>query len=189
MKKIIALLTISLIGLYCYSQEGGIRTLKTISKETYFLDQTGTYNRLLLVQPNGRISSIANGSGILLNNGLGGFSYMGKPWNYTVQPLSGTTITWNVDSGLGATITLSGNTSITLTNLQVGMSGVIFVTNPASVYKLKFVGYTCILGRSITYDSTGMTCSGSSKYDSFGWSYTGGYLWIHGNFNYNIISW
>lgn len=111
-------------------------------------------------------------------------------WNYTVQSLSGTSPTWNVTLGLGAAITLSGNTVITLSNLVTGMSGTIFITNPSTAYYIKFTGYTAdIKGNNLTINSTGILCSGSSKRDSFGWYWNGSSLEIHVALDYTRITW
>lgn len=182
MKKLIFLFFI--LPFIVIAQEGGYRSLKTISAKVYLSDQTGSQNRLLIVQPNGHISNIPNGIGVLHNNS-GAFSY----WNYAFQTLTGTTPTWNVNSGLGAYLTVSGNTSITLTNLISGMSGVIEITNPVTVYKLQFVGFSTKLGNNITVDATGMTLSGGSKFDTFSWVYDGAKLVIHGNFDYKSQTW
>lgn len=111
-------------------------------------------------------------------------------WNYTVQSLSGTTPTWNVASGLTATMTISGNTTITLTGLKVGMPGTLFVANPINAYYIKFAGVTAdIKGNNLTIDSNGILCSGNSANDSFGWTWDGSILHVHVAKEYVRITW
>ncbi len=78
-----------------------------------------TANTLLKADANKKIVSVANGTGLPSNDGAGNISYI----NYTNQSLSGTTPVWNVQNGINATITLTGNTTITLSNLVAGTSG------------------------------------------------------------------
>ena len=59
-----------------------------------------------------------------------------------VQSLSGTTVTMNTQSGMKAAITLTGNTTLTISNLQDGQEGLIEVTNGSSVYTLNINGST-----------------------------------------------
>jgi len=110
-------------------------------------------------------------------------------YNDSIQALSGTSTTWNLDSGRYATLTLSGNTVITLLNVNTGTVGTIFITNPATIYGLKFYNYDVELGPNIDYDTSGMLCSGSSKFDSFSFVYDGSILHINGNFDCPRISW
>lgn len=62
------------------------------------------------------------------------------------QSLSGTTPTMNVQSGQNATITLTGNTTITITNLQENQDGIIEVTQAGGP-----TFYTCDLSGSTGY--------------------------------------
>ena len=111
-------------------------------------------------------------------------------YNPAIQQLSGTTPTWNVNNGVNATLTTSGNTSITLSNLVAGNSGTIFITNPITAYYIKFVGRTCdVKGTNVTVDTSGILCSGGSKHDSFGWYYNGTTLQIHVALDYTRITW
>ena len=103
---------------------------------------------------------------------------------YAVQSLSGTTVTWNVNSGINATITLSGNTTITLSNLIAGTSGNIAVTNPSTLYTLTVSGYTNKISANAYLASNQLKVSGSSKLDVFSWYYDGTYLWWNGGQDY-----
>lgn len=111
-------------------------------------------------------------------------------WNLGVQGLNGTTPTWNVANGLTATMTISANTTITLTGLKVGMPGTLFVSNPVNAYYIKFAGITAdIKGNNLTIDSNGVLCSGNSANDSFGWTWDGYILHIHVAKGYTRITW
>lgn len=146
----------------------------------------GTGTRIVTTDSDGILGAADNGIGALINDGSGNISY----WNYNTQSLSGTTPTWNVVNGLNAIITLSGNTAITLTNLAVGMTGKISITNPATAYKIKFVGVTAeIKGVNLAIDSNGITFSGSSKYDTMTWTWNGTILEVHVNKEYTVITW
>lgn len=113
-----------------------------------------------------------------------------KAQSLVPQTLTGTTPTWDIKSGIDAKITLSGNTSITLTNIYPGSSGTLYVTNPISTYKIKFAGYSCeIKGPDLVVDSNGIECSGSSKSDSFSWKWDGTKLHIHVAKDYLLITW
>lgn len=96
--------------------------------------------------------------------------------NYSVQALSGTTPAWNSASGINATLTLSGNTTITLSNLVAGTSGNITLTNPATAYTVTFSGYTNKISPGIYTSANVATASGGSKIDVLSWWYDGTYL-------------
>jgi len=104
--------------------------------------------------------------------------------NFTVQPLSGTTVSWDANSGINATLTLSGNTTITLSNLVAGTSGNIPITNPSTLYTLTVSGYTNKISPSAYLSSNQLKVSGSSKLDIFSWYYDGTYLWWNGGQDY-----
>ena len=104
--------------------------------------------------------------------------------NYSVQTLSGTTVTWNVTSGTNAKLTLSGATTITLSNITAGQTGTIVVTNPASTYSLSFAGYTNKISPSVYVSANTVITSGNSKIDCYSWFYDGTYLMWNGSLNY-----
>jgi len=104
--------------------------------------------------------------------------------NLKVQPLSGTTVSWDANSGINATLTLSGNTTITLSNLVVGTSGNLSITNPSTLYTLTVSGYTNKISPSAYLASNQLKVSGSSKLDVFSWYYDGTYLWWNGGQDY-----
>lgn len=124
--------------------------------------------------------NITNGTGLLRNNGSGTWTYD----NFNVQSLSGTAPTWNASSGMNATITLTGNTTITLSNLVAGTSGNLTVINAASVYTLTISGYTNKISPSVYSSSNILVTSGNSKIDVFSWYYDGTYLIWNGGNNY-----
>jgi len=115
---------------------------------------------------------------IAIFNGSGAASYI----NFTVQALSGTTVSWDANSGINATLTLSGNTTITLSNLVVGTSGNIRITNASTAYTLTVSGYTnhrtpsCYIAASDQL----LTSAGGSKEDIFSWYYDGNVLTWNG---------
>jgi len=112
--------------------------------------------------------------------GLGGLSTT----NISVQALSGTTPSWSASSGINATLTLSGNTTITLSNLTAGTSGNIKVTNPATTYTLTFSGYTNKISSSVWSATNVVKTSGSSKIDMYSWYYDGTHLIWNGSLDY-----
>ena len=104
--------------------------------------------------------------------------------NYEVQGLSGTSPTWAVTNGLHATITLTGNTTITLTGITAGQSGNIRVTNGSPVYTLTFAGYTNKISPAIYLTSNQVNTTGSAKTDVFSWWYDGTNLIWNGTNDY-----
>jgi hypothetical protein len=100
--------------------------------------------------------------------------------NISVQSLSGTTPTWNATSGVNATLTLSGNTTITLSNLVAGTSGNIRVENAATHYTLTVSGYTNDISGNIYATTNQLITSGSSKHDRYSWYYDGTILMWNG---------
>jgi hypothetical protein len=80
--------------------------------------------------------------------------YLGR-----VQSLTGTTVSMDALSGRKAEITLTGATTLTITNLPNGGEGTIEVTNGATAYTLDIngdTGYTTevVVGDKATIDST-----------------------------------
>ena len=104
--------------------------------------------------------------------------------NNTVQALSGTSITWNTTNGLNATLTLTGNTTLTLSNLVAGQTGNIRVTNAASTYTLTMAGYTNKFSPTIYLTTNQVKTSGSSKIDVYSFFYDGTYLIWNGTQGY-----
>jgi hypothetical protein len=111
-------------------------------------------------------------------------SVSGSGFNYDVQALSGTVDTLDVDFGLNATITLTGNTTIRLENLQGGMTGNITVTNPATQYTLTLLNSTFIISPFLTSSGDDITMSGSSATDGLSWYYDGTLVIINGTYDY-----
>ena len=105
--------------------------------------------------------------------------------NLAVQALSGTTPSWNGLNGINATITLTGNTTISIGNLQAGASGNLTVTNAATAYTLTFSGYSNRINPGIYSGvASSVTTSGSSKVDVFSWYYDGTSLFWNGTLSY-----
>jgi len=102
-------------------------------------------------------------------------------YNPSIQTLSGTTPTWNVNNGVNATLTTTGVTTITMSNLVAGTGGYLTVSNGGSTaYYITFSGYTFKVSRAVW--KTGDQCyvSGSTKTDIFHWSYNGSSVTISG---------
>lgn len=106
-------------------------------------------------------------------------------WNYGVRSLSGVAPSWDVNGGLNAQITLSGNTIVTMYNLAVGQSGNFTVTNASIAYSLAFSGYTFKISPYI-YAGTANTVktSGGSYVDVYSYYYDGNYVIINGTLSY-----
>jgi hypothetical protein len=104
--------------------------------------------------------------------------------NNSVQSLSGTTPSWDMTLGINATLTISDNTTITLSNCVAGISGNLTVTNPATVYTLTFSGYTNKISPSVYDVANKVLLSGGSKIDVFSWYYDGTYLLWNGTNDY-----
>lgn len=102
----------------------------------------------------------------------------------TVQVLTGTTPDLDVELGINATLTISGNTTITLSSLVAGTSGNLSVTNPATLYTLTVAGYTNKISAVAYLAANQLKVSGSSKLDIFSWYYDGTYLWWNGGQDY-----
>ncbi len=119
-----------------------------------------------------------------LNQRLGSAAYAKisdfAPANQNVQELTGTTPSLNVNNGIHARLTISGNTTITLSNLVAGMTGNIAIYNPSTAYTLSFSGYTNDINPNIYTSANLVTCSGGSKRDVFSWWYDGTYLHWNG---------
>jgi hypothetical protein len=96
--------------------------------------------------------------------------------NDSVQTLTGTTPTWDVSHGIHAKINLTGNTTITVTNLKAGMEGNLTVTKSSSSYTLDVTGYTNAIHKNIgtigNYTRLGTTTA-ASKTDQFSYYYNG----------------
>ncbi len=106
-------------------------------------------------------------------------------WNDGVQTLSGTTVTWNATNGANATLSLTGATTLTLSNLVAGKNGTITVTNGGSVsYRITLAGYTFKIHSSIRYGANVLAVSGGTTTDSFSWYYDGNVVTINGGLNF-----
>jgi hypothetical protein len=104
--------------------------------------------------------------------------------NSSVQALSGTTVSWNVANGLNATITLTGATTITLSNVVAGTSGNLSVSNAATAYSLGFAGYTNKISPVVFSAANTVTTSGATRTDLFSWYYDGSTLFWNGSLDY-----
>lgn len=150
-------------------------------------DLASTNARLLSVSPTGQLTPIADGTNgqVLQTNGNGGYSWVnqsGGTETITVQSLSGTTPTFDTSLGLNAVLTISGNTTLAFSNVNVGSSGWINITNAATLYTLDLTGYNFKITQNI-YGNTGyrVGLSGGSQLDRIGWSYDGSVVVISGS--------
>lgn len=97
-------------------------------------------------------------------NKLAGFGASGEAIyvdliNNSVQSLSGTSITFDWLIGYKGELTLTGNTTLTITNLPDGCEGQIEITNGATAYTFDLngsTGYTTevVMGNNAAIDST-----------------------------------
>lgn len=103
-----------------------------------------------------------------------------------IQLLSGTTPTYDVNLGVDATITLSGNTTITLSSLIAGMKGTLYVQNASTSYALNIAGYPNVISKAVGTigNTTKLNVTGVSGFDVFSWSYTGTIVVWNGNLDY-----
>ena len=105
-----------------------------------------------------------------------------------VQVLDGTTVAF-VPTVLKphAQLTLSGNTTITFSNIPAGLTGNIVINSPASTsYTLNLAGnYLFKIFPSIYISSNQVKVSGNGKTDVLSYYYDGTYLVINGTVGYN----
>jgi len=137
---------------------------------------TSTNPRLLSASSTGQLTPVTDGidGQFLKTNGVGVYTFSTLPTgNYSQQTLSGTNITWNLANGKDATITLTGNTVITLTNATQGLTGTIWVTNPSTVYTITFAGYVNSIDPYIRLGSNMVITSGGGKMDDYTFKYNG----------------
>lgn len=166
-KIILTICIIMLIAFKTIAQSGGIRSIKTISDKIIFKDLSGSGDKLIGIDNNGRSKKInVDGSTIALENDtIKSF--------YHIQNLSGTSVTWNLANGRDAKITLTGNTTITLINAIVGTTGTLWVTNPTTVYTIQFAGYTNSIDPFIRLNNNIVLTSGGGKFDDYTFKYNG----------------
>lgn len=187
--------------------QGGSRDIKNTSGINVFRGLAGSGNKIVGVNNNGNSKKISvdGVTIILVNDTLKASasditSTLTSGWvvkwdgtklvdwyNPATQSLSGTTPTYNINSGIDAKITISGNTTVSMQNLFEGASGTLFITNPATAYKIKFVGYNLDISASLMYDSNGIQLKTSSNDNSIGWKYINSKLLIHGTY-YNAVT-
>jgi len=163
--SIIAL--ILLVSLNTVAQDGGTRSLKTISDKIIFKDLSGSGNKLIGIDNAGKSKKItADGITISLENDT-------LKSTYYIQNLVGTNVTWNLSNGRDAKITLTGNTIITLTNAKIGTTGTLWVTNPSTVYTIQFAGYINSIDSFIRLNNNMVLTSGGGKFDDYTFKYNG----------------
>ena len=92
-----------------------------------------------------------------------------------VQTLSGTSPTFNVNNGCDAIITLSGETTITFSNLSDGDKGNMYVTAPSD-YKLRIAGYTVEIPLASQDTGDYLALTGDGAKDLVNYWYTGNVL-------------
>jgi hypothetical protein len=131
---------------------------------------TGATNGYILTS-----DASGNGSWQQLNTGI----------NNSVQSLSGTTVTWNMMNGQNATITLTGATTITMSNLTAGEHGSLTATNGGNTgWTIAFSGYTFKVHTSIRSAANTVVVSGGTVIDHYSWYYDGTNVIINGGLNF-----
>src|SRR3972149_159466 len=106
-------------------------------------------------------------------------------YNAIVQTLSGTTDTLNTDNGLNGFLDISGNTTIHLDNLFLGVTGNITVLCDASGYTLQFTGGT-VKTSPFVFATGGVitTTATAGAIDVYSYWYDGTYIIINGTKDY-----
>ena len=121
------------------------------------------------------------------NSGVRGWYNDTAAWDYSTQTLTGDASTpYSVLDGMGAKVTLTQSITVTMTDLEDGMSGNIRVTNAATAYDITFSGYTFEISSNtgLTVVGDTITMSGSSKIDMLSWWYNGTTVVINGQPDY-----
>jgi hypothetical protein len=132
-----------------------------------------------------------NGGGTGLNASSGRSSLGLNGWstiNNDVQTLtvSAGAAAWDTNAGINAKVTLTGNVTITLSNLATnGMSGTLTVINDATARTITFAGYTNKINPAVRIGANQVITSGGSFYDLFSWYWNGTHLFWNGSYNYN----
>jgi len=125
------------------------------------------------------VLTIPNSGGIDVNGTVTADNVFQK----ATQTLSGTTPTYNCSTSVNAKITLTGNTTATLTNLVDGMSGNFFVTQDATGNRTLTILPTPKVinggGGSVTLTGT------ANSTDIISWTYDGSTLYVTYGLNYN----
>lgn len=150
----------------------------------YFKADTTLLSTKYYVDSKPTISLTTNetsGEATLINGVLNIPQYSGGAI-FTPQNLSGTTISYNTANGSNANITLSGNTTINMSNVQAGMVGNITIINDGTARQLTFSGYTFKISLKIR-GGTNMAWSSATGFDKFSWDYDGTRLTITGEYN------
>lgn len=154
--------------------DGSARLPLLASAKAHLLSSTTT----------GKIDTVANGAEnqvLKIVSGVPAFADE-SGGIITPQNLSGTTITYNAANGANANITLSGNTTINMSNVQAGMVGNITIINDGTARQLTFSGYTFKISLKIR-GGTNMAWSSATGIDKFSWDYDGTRLSITGEYN------
>jgi hypothetical protein len=127
-----------------------------------------------------------NGGATGLNASTGRTSLGLNYWATANNDVQTITTTWDINAGLNAKTTLTGNVTITLSNMTVnGMSGTLTVINDATPREITFAGYTNKINPIIRTTANKVTTSGGSKIDLFSWYWDGTNLYWNGSLNYN----
>lgn len=167
-------------ALYIYDETGAATLASILTSDGSLVlngygsgDITGTAAYDLRVTSTGKLIEVADGGG--------------TSENFSVVSLSGTYVSWNMNNGINAKISLSGNTVITLSNVPTGRSGNLTVTNPSSTYTITFSlsGKTVKVSPFLNSSSGAITMSGGSKIDVLSWYYDGTYFIVNGTLDYD----
>lgn len=101
-------------------------------------------------------------------------------FNYSVQSISGDTITWDASNGVNATLSISDTTYITLSNLSAGMTGNLTVICSATSYPLEFSGTVKVSPYLNANSGKISTTAVASAIDVYSWYYDGTRIIING---------
>ena len=183
MKKLLFLLMI--IPFLAQAQEGGNRGYKTVSGRIVHADFVDNADTTFLMISSGIEKQIYVSSDLYLENDSLRVNKSNR-WDPPLV-LSGTTPTWNALESVNADISLSGETTISMTNLVPGMTGVLTIMNATSNYSIFINGYTTAISKAVgTSMYNKLNTTGSGAVDEYAWYYNGTYLVWNGSLEYYI---
>lgn len=178
MKKIILLFVFLITTLSSFSQLGGA------SKQKYKLVNSGNTIRALQINSDGTIIPLDNGSEnqiYKITDGVPKWSTYYNP-NRVPQTLTGLTPTYDASVSLNANYTITGNATITFTNLPIGDRGDLYVIHDSSgtIYTITLAGYTFEISQAIWSSTNTILTKASGGHNIYSWYYNGSVVIITG---------
>lgn len=178
MKKLLLILNFLFIVVYVFSQSGGN------SQHKIKLSNYGTVVRATQFNADGTIRPLANGSEnqiYQITNGIPVWRDHDDPV-IIPQTLSGTSPTYDASVSLNANMTLTGTSTITMTNLPVGKRGDLYVVhaNDGYVYTITLTGYTFNISQAIWKTGNTLLVKSSGGKNIYSWYYNGSVVIITG---------